>query len=52
MNPNYRGFSFLSGAGVGGLQGSQAVAVGATYNFNERVALKAGVSTSSASEVG
>ncbi|HGH4632554.1 TPA: YadA C-terminal domain-containing protein [Enterobacter kobei] len=46
MNPNYRGFSFLSGAGVGGFQGSQAVAVGATYNFNERVALKAGVSTS------
>ncbi|WP_336340491.1 YadA-like family protein [Enterobacter cloacae] len=50
--PTIAGSRFSLGAGVGGFQGSQAVAVGATYNFNERVALKAGVSTSSASEVG
>ncbi|MDE9581425.1 YadA C-terminal domain-containing protein [Citrobacter braakii] len=49
--PTVAGSKFSLGAATGGYSGEQAIAVGVNYNVSDRVAVKAGVSTTSATQV-
>ena len=49
--PTVAGSKFSLGAATGGYSGEQAIAVGVNYNVSNRVAVKAGVSTTSATQV-